>query len=80
MSIKASCLSITGKECADSEVDAFILDDTKVATLLAKAKEKGLTPTSITAMIPAASSSGTSTNKAPITTTTPVDSFEIVFN
>lgn len=81
-SVKGACKAI-GKECTDSEIDTFVLDNAIAATMLASAKEKKITATSLTAMIPAASSSSSSgSGSSTPTTTTPTDSgtVEIVFS
>tara|TARA_B100001094_G_C18100595_1_gene755500 strand:- start:656 stop:1396 length:741 start_codon:yes stop_codon:yes gene_type:complete len=79
-SVKGACKAI-GKECTDAEVDTFVLDNAIAAKMLAGAKEKKITDTSLTAMIPAASSSSPS-GSSPSTTPTPSDSgtVEIVFS
>ena len=78
-SIKGACKAI-GKECSDSDVDTFALDNAIVATMLAKAKEKEITVTSLTTMIPAASSSSSSGSSTPAATPSDSGTVEIVFS
>lgn len=78
-SIKGACKAI-GKECSDSDVDTFALDNAIAATLLAKAKEKEITSTSLTAVIPAAYSSSSSGSSTPAATPSDSGTVEIVFS